>query len=286
MELTDVSVQTQKSLTLPWQETLLMPIGDVQYGSEGCKFDKFRRHMDWGMKHNAYFIGMGDYLDVASPSGRDKIKSANFYDSIHDALEDKVHEHLDKFLSAVKGSEGRWLGLVHGHHYYEFRDGSMTDKVITDKLKAPYLGTCAIVQVKFKGQSSANQQTAQIWVHHGQGSGATMASPLNKLEKMMSRFPTVDIFLFGHYSRKCGYPVDALAPVFGKNPRLQAKRRIIACTGGFMTGYQVGSKRNGLAHGGYVEEAAMPPTNLGGVLIKMRPVHSRDENRLDLSIEL
>ncbi len=261
-----------------------MPVGDVQYGAEGCAFDKFKRHMEWGMKHGAYFVGLGDYLDVASPTGRQKIRNADFYDSVHAALEDKVHEQLEKFYTAVKGTEGRWIGLVHGHHYYEFQDGTMTDVILAERLRAPYLGTCGIVQIKF--QTGTIKQTGQIWIHHGQGSGATMASPLNKLEKMMSRFPTVDVFLLGHFSRKCGYPIDALVPVFGSKPRLVAKRRILACTGGFLKGWNVGSKRNGRPAGGYVEAAAMVPTNLGGVVIRMRPVHTADENRLDLSIEL
>ena len=68
-------VQNPPSLTLPWDETLIMPIGDVQFGSAACDFDKFRRHMDWGMKHGAYFIGMGDYVDFGSPSNRGALKA-------------------------------------------------------------------------------------------------------------------------------------------------------------------------------------------------------------------
>lgn len=288
MELLEATVETQRSLTLPWQETLIMPVGDVQYGSDACDFNKFKRHMDWGMKHGAYFIGMGDYLDVASPSGRDKIKHADFYDSVHDAIEEKIREQLETFYTAVKGTEGRWLGLVHGHHYYDFLDGTNTDVILAQRLKTMYLGTSGIVQLTFSKKGSNHMQSAQIWVHHGQGSGATMASPLNKLERLMSRFPTIDVFLVGHYSRKIAYPVDALVPVFGSNPHLIAKRRILAATGGFMKGYVIGSgvKRYGRARGTYVEEGMMPPTNLGGLVIRMRPVHGTNEDRIDMNVEL
>lgn len=285
MELFEVEVRTCRSLTLPWAEAVIMPVGDIQYGSEACVFDKFKRHMEWGMKHNAYFIGCGDFLDVASPSGRQKIRHADFYDSVTDALEDKVREQLDKFYTAVKGTEGRWLGLVHGHHYYEFSNGTTTDTILAERLRCPYLGTSGIVQLKFKGNK--HLQTAQIFVHHGQGSGVTMTAPLNKLERMMSRFPSVDIFILGHFSRKVAYPVDALVPVFGARPKLVAKRRILACTGGFSKGYVVGSgiKRYGKPRGSYVEEGLYPPTNLGGLVIRVRPVRSGDENRIDLSVE-
>lgn len=287
MELTEVQVETQPSLTLPWQEMILMPVGDVQHGSSAADLDKFKRHMDWGMKHNAYFIGMGDMVDMPSPSGRQKIKNADFYDSVTDALTEKAEEHMEDVYQVIKGSEGHWLGMVEGHHYWDFGGGVTTDTILAKKMDCPFLGTCGIVQVKFKGEGrGVRQVSCQIWAHHGEGSGVTMASPINKLERMMSRFPTVDIFLLGHYSRKVGYPVDALVPKFGKNPRLVAKRRILAVTGGFARGYEVNSRKNGRPGGSYVEKGLMPPTNLGGIVIRARPVHTSNEDRLDLSIEL
>ena len=284
MELTDLIVETQPSLTLPWDETLILPVGDIQHGAYGADLDKFKRHMEWGMKQDAYFIGMGDYVDVFSPSGRQKFKAADFYDSAKKALADKCMEHLDEFYEVVKGSEGRWLTVLEGHHYFEFDDGKTSDTILAERLGAPFGGTTSLIQVRFKDKSRA--LTCQIWATHGQGSGVTMASPVNKLERMMSRFPTVDIFLVGHYSRKVAYPVDALVPIFGKNPRLKAKRRILACTGGFMKGYAVGQRGGGRAQGSYVEKAMLPPTNLGGIMLKIRPVHSDQEDRLDLNVEL
>ena len=288
MELWEQEVESQPSLTLPWNETLIMPVGDIQYGAPGVELDKLKRHMEWGMKQGAYFVGMGDYVDMASPSNRRALQIAGLYDSTIDALGEIAVIHLDRVADVLKGTEDRWLGLVEGHHYFQFEDGRTSDTILAEKLRTPFLGSCAIVNIKFRDDLVKGRHTVncQMWVHHGEGSGQTMAAPLNKLEKMMARFPTVDIFLLGHYSRKVGYPVDALVPVFGKRPRLKAKRRILACTGGFMKGYTVGSKRGGRAQGSYVEKAMLPPTNLGGVLIKVRPVHTQNEDRLDMNIEL
>lgn len=285
MELYEIGVNTQPSLTLPWQETILMPMGDLQYGAEGADLDKWQRYIEWGMKHGAYFIGMGDYVDVASPSGRQKLRNADLYDSVKDALNDSAARALEKVWSTVRGTEGRWIGLHEGHHFWDFGNGT-TDTILAERLKAPFLGTCAITQINFRNDDHKRAVKAQIWSHHGEGSGVTMAGPLNKLEHMMSRFPSVDVFLLGHYSRKAAYPVDALVPVYGKNPRLIAKRRILAITGGFMKGYNVGNRHDGRAQGSYVEKGLMPPTNLGGVVIRMRPVHTEYEDRLDLNVEL
>lgn len=285
MEIHEVQVDTFPSLTLPWQEILLMPIGDIQHGAQGVDLKKLKKHIQWGVDHNAYFTGMGDYIDVASPSGREKIENAHLYDSVRDALDDRVYELLDEVKQALAPSRGRWLALNKGHHLWEFKSGEHKGRD-TDDVLAEYLGCpvsdvmgVALTQVKFRNEKGNRALACQVWQWHGEGSGQTMAAPLNKLEKEMSRWPTVDVFLIGHYSRKVGYPVDALAPVFGKNPRLTAKRRILACTGGFVKGYTVSGRAS------YVEKAAMPPTNLGGLVVRIRPVHEESQDRLDMNVE-
>ena len=55
---------------LPWKETFLVPIGDIQLGAGGVDLDTLRADVKRGMDLDAWFIGLGDYVDVASPSGR------------------------------------------------------------------------------------------------------------------------------------------------------------------------------------------------------------------------
>ena len=284
MELEQLHVDTQPSLTLPHQEMLLMPIGDVQLGAKGVLKDRVKRHVNWGLEHGAYFLGMGDYIDVMSPSNRAAWRSAPLYDSVREAMAEKAQELGEEFLKLVDGSQDRWLGILEGHHYFEFTEDDTTDTRIAEALNAPFLETTTIIELKF-GSPDHTRIKAQIWATHGQGSGQTMAAPLNKLERVMSRFPSVDVFLVGHYSRKVGYPVDAKIPKFGKHPRLVTTRRILGCTGGFLDGYAT-SPRDGKRHkGSYVEKGMMAPLNLGGLLIRIRPVHEEWGDRLDMSVE-
>ena len=120
-------MQIARTDYLPWKKTYVVPVGDVQLGAGGVDLDTLRRDIERGLEHDAWFIGMGDYVDVASPSGRRKILAAGFYDSVVSALEGKAEEHIDEFLKVVEGTEGRWLGLLQGHHYYEFGDGTTSD---------------------------------------------------------------------------------------------------------------------------------------------------------------
>lgn len=287
MELYEYAVQAQPSLTLPWDEILLMPIGDIQHGAQNVDIPKLKRHIQWGMEHNAYFTGLGDYIDVASPSGRQKFQAARFYDSVEGGVDHHVIGLLDDLKRALEPSQGRWLALNKGHHFWEFSKSAPKDyaRNDTDTLLAEFLGCpvtdemgISITQLKFKDQPRRQAITAQIWQWHGEGSGQTMAAPLNKLEKAMARWQTVDVFLMGHYSRKVGLPIDCPVPTFGRYPSLRDRRRILACTGGFMRGYGVGTAS-------YVEKAGLNPTNVGGVLVKIRPVHEEHGNRLDMNVE-
>lgn len=293
MELNELRVDTYPSLTLPWEEILIAPIGDIQHGADGVDIPKLKRHMQWGVDYNCYFTGLGDYIDVASPSGRQKIRAAALYDSVEKSIDEHVIRLLDEVKRALEPSQGRWIGLSKGHHLWTFTKnappeyrGKDTDDVLAEFLGCPVSDEMGamITQVKFRHEKYQGRRSmaCQVWQWHGEGSGQTMAAPLNKLEKAMGRWQTVDIFLMGHYSRKCGYPVDCLVPVFGKKPHLKAVRRILACTGGFMRGYNVGPG----TQASYVEKSGMNPTNLGGVLIKVRPVHTATEDRLDMNIEV
>ena len=104
-----------------------MPVGDIQWtGLKGeTVVSMLRRHIEWGVEHGAYFLGMGDMIDFASPSNRQALRAAALYDNaqqvIDDAARNLVHELYETVL---KPSKGRWLGLLEGHHFTQFRDGT------------------------------------------------------------------------------------------------------------------------------------------------------------------
>ena len=62
---------------------LLMPVGDIQWFGEydATAIKMLARHIQWGVDHGAYFLGMGDYLDTFSPSNRERLAAAGVYDS-------------------------------------------------------------------------------------------------------------------------------------------------------------------------------------------------------------
>lgn len=275
---------------LPWAETLLVPLGDIQLGAGGkeageCDTDLLKRTIAWGMEHNAYFLGMGDYVDVASPSNRKALQSARLYDSVLSTLEEAAEEHLQQFLGLVSGTEGRWLGLLEGHHYYSFQDGTTSDTRIASALKTSFLGTCAFVRLRFPRPSGHGFLPLTIWCHHGQGGGIKVSAPLNKLENLVHSFDA-DIYLIGHQHKVVAAPIQQIYMTRSAKPELRHHVRYMACTGSYLRGYQESSRQGATPRGNYVERAMLAPVALGSVAFHLQPVHRDHEDVVQVKVTL
>jgi len=298
MELVKTTVETTRSAQLPkFDETLICPIGDFQYGAELCDIERLERHIEWCCSHkNAYFIGMGDYVDMGSPGNRARLRSAfetnALYDVVESSLEEKAEEHLDKLLKILKPTRGRWLGMIEGHHFWKFSDNSTSDTRLCDALDAPFLGSSAIVNVQFPQRKSKGHKIdtyINIFAHHGQGSGELQSSPLNKLERYMNAWEDVDVFLMGHHHKKVSAKLPRIRPVFepGKDHgELKQRNTILAGTGSFLKGYVEGNTQQDRPMGNYVEQRMLRPITLGAVVIYARPDIKNGVSRVDLDIML
>lgn len=277
------------------QEVLVMPIGDIQWSGRAPEvaLGMLKRHIAWGVERGAHFLGMGDYIDFMSPSNRLRFTQSALYDSALKTIDDKAASLVeDLWLKALKPSKGRWLGLLEGHHFHEYRDGTTTDQELAKLLDAPFLGSCAFVRLVFQLRGSATRGNVVIWCHHGVGGGVTLGAPLNKLERLLASWDA-DIYLIGHHHKKVSGPIDRVEAVWRGNltrPQLVHRTKIIACTGSFLKGYVPGERQGLVPRGGYVERKMLNPTALGGVLLKIRPRWLDKHNHTgwvpDMNVEL
>lgn len=246
-----------------------MPVGDLQVGAPGFDEDRLKRHIDWGMRHDVWFHGMGDYTDFLSPSNRRHLLNAGLYDTAHELLDEWNEEHLDKIKGYFKGTEGRWVGLHEGHHYHLFQDGTTTDTRLCNHLGVPFLGTAAVTRFVFKDESRHIAECL-VWSHHGEGGGT--ANPFNRLYQVAPGFPQVDVFLQGHNTALGSRRLDNIW-FYGSpgNLHMRSKDQLLVLTGGFMRGYQQGSRVAGRPGGSYVEKGMMRPSAIGGPLITITP---------------
>ena len=277
MELLDAQPSVLKSVGFPWKPITIAPIGDLQVGSEGFGEARFKRYMERMLKRDAYFIGMGDYTDFLSPSNRKYLRNSGLYDTAQELIEKWHMEQIEEIKELLKPTKGRWLGLLQGHHYYEFDPMTTTDTELARYLEAPFLGDCAILRATFKRDGGTEghvvTQSIDIWAHHGAGSGVSATSALTKLERYAG-YVDSDILIMGHQTKRGYLP----KPRFGmsrytKKGQLHLDNRTqhLVAAGGWMEGYHVGKLSRGRPQGSYVEKAMMIPTSLGGMVITLKP---------------
>ena len=267
-------------------EIRVLPVGDIQYaGLNGATdLERLRSHIGWGVSHNCYFVGMGDYVDFASPSNRARLQGALLYDSAQEVIDQAATSLEQQLFAVLAPSKGRWLGLVQGHHFFPHLDGTTTDTRLAQFLGCPFLGDCGVVILRFPHEGKTAIIDCKIWVHHGAGSGFTAASVLSALERKVIGFEA-DVYLMGHRHERLSRRLPRLYPIWHKGrARLIQRIRILACTGGWMEGYMLGHEFESRAQGIYVEKRMLNPVALGGPCLYIRPRIKSGYVNLDLDI--
>jgi len=246
--------------------------------------DRLKSAIEYGLERDALFIGMGDYLDFGSPSNRSKLRAlvadGTLYDSSAELLDMGADILYDDLWEVLEPTKGRWLGLLSGHHYWDYQDGTSSDTRLAKALGCAYLGTSAMVQVRMaapggfskSGRPITRHASFVIWAHHGRAGGKLLSAPLNQLEGVTSAFDA-DVYLVGHHHKTVNGKIARLEAKFGSrgNHRLVARDQVLACTGSFLKGYLQGNHRGGRPQGTYVEQGMMKPVSLGIVEIVAHP---------------
>ena len=280
MQVIDAIPQKLRAAVLPWEPVKIMPVGDIQLGSPGCDIKKLKKHVQWGVDHGVFFLGLGDYTDFLSPSNRRYLKNSGLYDTANELIERWHKEHLEELMDILAPTKGMWMGLHEGHHYFEYGDGTTSDTMLAHFLEAPFLGTAAATRLRFKNKEARQSVDCLIWSHHGEGAGQ---DPFARLLKVAPGFPQMDIFIQGHNTQLGSKKLDTIE-FYGGTGRLRMRQRTVlyVAAGGFMKGYSQGSMIAGRAQGSYVEKGMMRPTSVGGVVIEVIPRHKEDYNDLDM----
>jgi hypothetical protein len=256
------------------KEIVIATLGDIQWNGDrdSLALEMLRDYLREAKDRDAYYIGMGDYIDFASPSNRQRLKSASLYDNTVDAIQEKASSLTTEIAALLKQTRGRWLGVLSGHHYYEYSDGTNSDMQFCDLLDAPYGGDCMYIRLHMHlGRKTGSYL---IWAHHGCGSRKSAAGAVQRLEDVWPNWEG-DLFLMGHMTKRGGAPVSRISPSFPPSdkkmkPYLTHKEVYLVGTGGWSKAYvedrQVGRQKKGC----YVEKAMMKPVSLGAPFITLK----------------
>ena len=267
------------------QSVTICPLGDIQWAGyeEDIAYDALLAHIDRCVHCPApLFVGMGDYLDFASPSNRRALEESRLYDTakkvIADATTDLVNDLFTRVLSKTKG---KWLGLTQGHHHHvakigELKDGTAlhedSDVYLAKLLSASWLDEMGVVKLVWPGGG-----VFRILAFHGTGSSVFPWGPLVKLFRLMPHF-SVDLLLMGHQTKKAVGEVDRLTFPADVDEIHHQTIKMVG-TGGWMKGY-VNGKRT------YVSQAGLGPVALGQPIIHLRPTKRAGRWDAGMSVEV
>lgn len=259
------------------KKLVIAPIGDIQWsGKNGpTAKDQLRAHIDHCLSLDAWFVGMGDYIDTLSPSNRSRIQAAGLYDTAMEVLWEKSCELMEEvFEEFLKPTVGRWLGLGEGHHFYEHA-GETTDEKLCEKLKAPFFGTSAFIRIPAADLT--------LYSHHGLGGGVLPGSGLNRLYHTASGLQGADIYMIGHNTKLTTARLSRPYPRWDtKPPRLEHRDIWIINTGGFSKSNVVGHRSAGIKRGDYAEQAMMTPSPLTAPIITVNLDKAHDRIRVSI----
>lgn len=238
----------------------IVPLGDLHVVPLLFADRAFKEHLEYVNKRfsNVYYLGMGDYVDVTPESNRTSIKRGGFYDTTLRAFDEVAEKRVRETLALLKGTEGRWLGMISGNHLWEFSTGGTSDDVLREELKAPDLGVCADIEVKFIRPDGKTRGTTGIWCHHG---ASYRKYPLGKLAELVGHFPKDDVFLLGH-THDCEFKY--YPRIVRAGGTVVSRTALLAITGGWLKGYSEKTTT-------YIERKAKFPKALGGLVFTIEP---------------
>ena len=254
-------------------------IGDIQWNGDNKEIwgEGLKQYIDLALSHNAYFVGHGDYIDFASPSSRHRLLSSGAYSGPMQKLDDialeLTHQVYEKFLKPTKG---RWVTMLEGHHFWQFKDGTTSDMRLCEMLGAVHGGTECIVEwgIPHTSRKQCIETKFQTWHHHGWGGGEE-SSLILKLKKVAADWDGVSAFFMGHMTKMATTFIPKLTAYTGQMPHVHERRVALVGTGGWAKGKIVGLRDGKVPRGNYIEQRGMRPVSLGAPIIHVKRTRQR-----------
>ncbi len=238
----------------------LIFFGDVHRDAPAHAHDKWQDFLAYARKQkDAWFIGMGDYLDSTSTSEREclgniALKMHETFNNDQEKLQTAKCTLIARELDFMKG---RLIGMINGNHFYDFKSKINSDQMICHMLNTTYLGVCAFVRLTFAYQGRSHCR--DLYLHHGMGAARLTGNSLNRVGQM-AEYAEADIYAMGHDHSKGAMPGQPRMFLTSQTGALKLEFRepIVIRSGSFLKSYEAGSAN-------YNVDACRGPKALGHV---------------------
>lgn len=261
------------------QDLLFVPIGDIHFDTDECDMDRVERFVEWVQKQEkrgsmVKLLGLGDYLDCASPSNRRRI--AEMYDTTRKSLDSIVIEECQKFIKLFKPIRHCFFGLLTGHHTHVFTSdkrsggwaGRTSDQYLAHALGCPSYSDHDRMAVVLARMRLPHNQHLDVFALHGSGGAQTPGGRVMKRIRYAEIAPTAHLVISGHDNAKLAYPRSGLDYEHG-----HIKRYVIG-SGSFQRGYLEGQT-------GFAEQMGLVPADLGVTVVRINVEQRHGKWRVD-----
>lgn len=217
----------------------LWAFGDVHRDATSCDEKRWKWFLNKAAKddpQHTYYIGMGDYHDLASAREQVHLNRNSLHETTMESLDEMVEKNNRKFAKEIKQMNGRLIGLVDGNHNWRFPNGITASEDLANRMGCPHLGWLSHITLNFK--IGKKTQNVYIVACHGRAGGKRIGTSINQVEDMKAIFPMADIYIMGHNHDRGAWPIDILYPTH--NGHIKQKRQFLCRSGSFKKAYETG----------------------------------------------
>ena len=251
--------------------------GDVHRDAPNHSLPHWKRFCETAEKENAYFIGMGDYLDMCSTSERRGFEAIGLHESTRETIEAMQWSWINKFSDEIGFMKDRCIGLLEGNHFISFQNGTTSTQHICQKLNCKYLGAVGYIALKIKLAGNTSM-SYRIFVAHGRSGGRLLGTSLTQVYKL-SEIANANLYSLGHDHKANGGKTARLDLTINKGvPRVSHVEQVFVRSGSFLRGYVENEPS-------YVAGALLNPATLGAPCVEISPRVTVKNKKKEYSIE-
>jgi len=243
----------------------IQPFGDVLRHAPHCAVEKWKAFLEWAKgehTEHTYYLGAGDYDDLASTSERAILNDSRIHESTRHSIDSWALGKCNDLCGELDFMRGNLLGLIEGNHHWEFEDGETSTQKMCGNLGCEWLGNLAYIRLHCSVKGVRNAHThVDIVIAHGKAGGKLVGTRINQVADLRAIFPLADIYLMGHDHHKGGLPTSVLfMPQNGGT--IKQKRQWMGRTGSFLRGYIENNQS-------YVVKRLYSPTDIGVIRFRV-----------------
>lgn len=224
-------------------------------------------------ERNAFWLGMGDYADLVTPSDFKRWEGRILAPWMKDHESNIGSTQLKKVNEILSPIWDKCLGLIEGnheesirrYHHYDFM-AELSEKA-NQKHKVPYGGVSCMVRLNFKRKNSNEAHDFKIHARHGEGSARTSGARALAVLRLTQTFIDAHIVLMGHLHGQ--ESPDIPQRLILRNGKIKSFETIATMTGAWIRAYMQGVPPC------YLERWGYPPSTLGCPRIVIIPEHDQ-----------